>query len=167
MAMLATAAIVGACSKDSSPTGPGLTLKDKDYVALGWQQFEAQRYDSAITSFTNAYLVSSTSSVQGEALCGRGWSSMYNRDLPKAKSDFTLAVGISGLTPEVLNDARAGSAFALYSLNEFPDAASSAIAALTSNPSYAFVHDAKVTAKRLRLLLVRSEEHTSELQSQR
>jgi len=154
--LLALVLSMAACSKDSTPTGPGLTLSDKEYVSQGWQQFEAQRYDSAITSFTSAFNTASSQSVKGEALSGRGWSSMYKRDLLNAKSDFTIALGLPGITSAILNDARVGDAIALYSLNGFADAASAASAALTDNPSYAFVHDAKVTTKRVRLLLVQS-----------
>lgn len=153
VASFAIAVIFAACSIS---TGPGLTLSDKEYVAQGWQQFEAQHYDLAVTSFTSAYNAGAASSVQGEALCGRGWSLMYKRDLQKAKSDFATALAFTGLTPGVLNDLRVGSAFALYSLNAFPDAASNATAALTNDPSYVFAHDSKVTMKRVRLLLSQS-----------
>jgi tetratricopeptide (TPR) repeat protein len=145
-----------ACSKESSPSGPDLTLADKDYLAQGWRQFEVQRYDSAATSFTSAYTLASTQAVRAEALNGRGWSLMYKRDLQGAKTDFSSAVAITGIAASVLNDARAGVSFTLYALNMYADAASYAITALTVNPSYVFSHDAKVTAKRLRLLLVQS-----------
>ena len=145
-----------ACSKDSTSTGPGPALTDKDYLALGWQHFEAQRYDSAVTNFTSAYNLTSTQTVRGEALSGRGWSSMYKRDLSRAKGDFSIAAGVTGIPTNVLNDIRVGNAFTLYSMNGFVDAASNASAALTDNPSYTFSHDAKVTVKRVRLLLVQS-----------
>ena len=153
---LALALALLACSKDSSPSGPGLTLVDKDYLAQGWRQFEAQHYDSAATSFTSAYSATSTQSIRAEALNGRGWSVMYKRDLAGAKADLSSAAGTTGIAASVLNDARAGLAFALYALNMYSDAASSANAALTDNPAYAFSHDARVTAKRLRLVLVQS-----------
>jgi hypothetical protein len=81
---------------------------------------------------------------------------MYKRDLPGAKTDFSSAVVTTGIVASVLNDARAGEAFTLYALNMYSDAALYANAALTDNPAYIFAHDAKVTAKRLRLLLVQS-----------
>ncbi|MCX6135067.1 MAG: hypothetical protein NTU47_14735 [Ignavibacteriales bacterium] len=145
-----------ACSKDSTPSGPGLTLTDKDHLAQGWQQFEAQRYDSAASSFTSAYAAASTPAIRGEALEGRGWSSMYKRDLPNAKSDFFAAIATSGIAANVLNDARVGLSFTLYALNMFPDAVLYANSALTENPAYGFLHDGKVTTRRLRLLLVQS-----------
>jgi tetratricopeptide (TPR) repeat protein len=153
---LAAALTLLSCSKDSSPSGPGLTLADKDYLAQGWRQFEAQHYDSAGASFTSAYTLASTQAMRAEALSGRGWTSMYKRDLSGAKTDFSTALNTTGITASVLNDARAGGAFTLYALNMYSDAASNANAALTDNPSYVFAHDAKVTAKRLRLLLVQS-----------
>jgi len=156
IAGLAAALTLFACSKNSNPAGPGLTLIDKDYLAQGWRQFEVQRYDSAATSFTSAFSVASTQAIRAEALSGRGWSSMYRRDLTAAKTDFSAAVGITGISASVLNDSRAGASFTLYALDLYPDAASYALAALTDNPSYIFAHDAKVTAKRLRLLLVQS-----------
>jgi hypothetical protein len=145
-----------ACSKDSSPSGPGLTLSDKDYLAQGWQQFESQRFDLAVASFTSAYTAASTPAIRGEALDGRGWASMYKRDLLTSKNDFSTAVTMTGLPAAVLNDARSGASFTLYALNSYSDATTYALAALTDNPSYAFSHDTKVTAKRLRLLLVQS-----------
>jgi hypothetical protein len=153
IAGIAIAVVFAACSNS---TGPGLTLSDKEYVTQGWQQFEAQHYDQAVSSFTSAYNAGSASSVQGEALCGRGWSSMYRRDLQKAKSDFSTALALAGLTPGVLNDLRVGNAFTLYSLNAFSDEATNSTAALTNNPSYVFTHDSKVTTKRVRLLLSQS-----------
>jgi tetratricopeptide (TPR) repeat protein len=156
IAGLAATLTLLACSKDSSPSGPNLTLADKDYLAQGWRQFEAQRYDSAITSFTSANTMASTQAIRAEALNGRGWSSMYKRDLPGAKTDLSAAVATIGSAASVLNDARVGASFTLYALDMYADAASFAITALTVNPSYVFSHDAKVTAKRLRLLLVQS-----------
>ena len=145
-----------ACSKDSSPIGPGLTLSDKDYLAVGWHQVEVQHYDSAATSFTSAYTFATSDAVRGEALEGRGWSSMYKRDLTKAKSDFIAAVAMTGTPANILNDARVGASFTLYALNLFSDASAYAGVALTEDPSYLFVHDSKVTARRLRLLLAQS-----------
>jgi hypothetical protein len=145
-----------ACSKDPTSIGPGPALTDKDYLALGWQHFEAQRYDSAATNFSSAYNLASAQAVRGEALSGRGWSSMYKRDLSRAKGDFSIAAGVLGIPASVLNDVRVGNAFTLYAMNGFIDAASNANAALTDNPSYTFSHDAKVTVKRVRLLLVQS-----------
>jgi tetratricopeptide (TPR) repeat protein len=144
-----------ACTKDSS-TGPGPAPVDKDYLALGWSNFESQKYDSAVVNFTAAYNQATTVPVRGEALGGRGWAYMYKREISKGKADFVFATGLTGLAPSILNDIRVGGAFALYSLNDFSTAASYASAALTENPSYSFSHDSKVTAKRVRLLLAQS-----------
>ena len=154
--VLAAALTLVACSKNSSLSGPDLVQSDTEYLAQGWKQFEVQRYDSAATSFTNAYAAASTPATRGEALEGRAWSSMYKRDLSKANTDFAAAIATTGIPANVLDDARAGVSFTLYALNMYADAASYASAALTDNPSYAFTHDAKVTAKRLRLLLAQS-----------
>jgi hypothetical protein len=145
-----------ACSKDSSPSGPGLALTDKGYLAQGWQQFEAQRYDSAVVSFTSAFEATSSQSVKTEALEGRGWCSMQKRELTKAKSDFLNAITTPGITAGALNDARVGISFTLYALNMFSEAALYASAALTDNPSYAFAHDSRATVQRVRLLLAQS-----------
>jgi tetratricopeptide (TPR) repeat protein len=146
---------ISACSKDSS-TGPGPVPVEKDYLALGWSNFESQKYDSAVTNFTAAYNQATTPSVRGEALAGRGWAYTYKRELSKGRADFVFANGLTGIAPAVLNDIRVGGAFALYSLNDFSTAASYASAALTSDPSYVFTHDSKVTARRLRILLAQS-----------
>jgi hypothetical protein len=74
----------------------------------------------------------------------------------KSSGDFIFANSFIGISPAALNDVRAGAAFVLYSLNDFPSAITYSSAVLTDNPTYTFSHDAKVTAKRLRLLLVQS-----------
>lgn len=144
-----------ACSKDSS-TGPGPAQVEKDYLALGWSNFESQKYDSAVTSFTSAYNNATTSAERGEALSGRGWAYTYRRDLAKGKADFVFAYGLTGIAPAVMNDIRVGVAFALYALNDFSAAASYASMALTENASYTFSHDPKVTTRRVRVLLAQS-----------
>ena len=144
------------CSKDSSPSGPEQKPSDTDYIARGWSDFEAQRFDAAVNNFTQAYNQTSSLLVRGDALNGRGWSYAYKRDLLKSSGDFVYANGFSGISTSALNDVRAGAAFVLYSLNDFPSAITYSSAVLTDNPSYTFSHDAKVTAKRLRLLLVQS-----------
>ena len=146
---------ISACSKDSS-TGPGPEPGEKDFLALGWSNFESQKYDSAVTNFTAAYNQAATASVRGEALGGRGWAFTYKREISKGKADFVFANGLTGITPAVLNDIRVGGAFALYATNDFSTAASFANAALTSNPSYTFTHDSKVSARRVRILLAQS-----------
>jgi hypothetical protein len=148
--------LVAGCSKDSSSSGPDQKLADTEYLALGWSDLDAQRYDSAVNNFTNAYNQGTSPTVRGDALNGRGWSYAYKRELPKSSGDFVFAASYNGITPAALNDVRAGAAFVLYSLNDFPSAITYSNAVLTDNPSYAFSHDAKVTAKRLRLLLVQS-----------
>jgi hypothetical protein len=143
------------CSKDSS-TGPNQNLSDVAYIAQGWSDFEAQRYDAAINNFTQAYIQTSSPSVRGDALNGRGWSYAYKRDLTKASGDLVFAVNLNGITPAALNDVRAGAAFVLYSMNNFPSAITYATAVLADSPSYAFSHDSKVTARRVRILLAQS-----------
>jgi tetratricopeptide (TPR) repeat protein len=142
------------CSKDSNPSADNPA--NKDFVALGWLDFEGQKYDAAITNFTEAYNKATAVTVRGEALSGRAWSYAYKRDLFQAKGDFVFASGLVGVAPAVMNDIRVGAAFVHYSLNEFSPAASYANAALADNPSYVFSHDSKVTAKRVRLLLAQS-----------
>jgi hypothetical protein len=144
------------CSKGSSPTSSNNDLTDTQTLALGWQNFEAGKYDAAVTNFTSVNIQSSSTAVRGEALCGRGWASMNLRNLAGAKSDFAIASGLAGISSGVLDDIRVGQAFALYALNDFPGAASSGTAALSDKPSYSFTHDAKVTAKRVRLLVAQS-----------
>jgi len=157
LALSVLAVIAGSgCSKDNS-SGPEQNPSDMDYVAMGWSDFETQRFDSAVNNFTQAYSSqTSTSLIRGEALNGRGWSYAYKRDLVKSSGDLVFAIGLKGISPAALNDVRAGAAFVLYSLNDFSSAITYSNAVLTDNPSYVFTHDAKVTAKRLRLLLVQS-----------
>jgi outer membrane protein assembly factor BamD (BamD/ComL family) len=151
------AVLAGAgCSKESSPAGPEQKPTDTDYIALGWSDFDAQKIDSAVNNFTQAYNQASTSVVRGDALSGRGWSYAYKRDLVKSNGDFVFAIGFSEISSAALNDVRAGAAFVAYSLNDFSSAITYSIAVLADNPSYTFSHDAKVTAKRVRLLLAQA-----------
>jgi hypothetical protein len=144
------------CSKESSPAGPEQKPTDTDFIALGWSDFEGQKFDSAVNNFTQAYNQASTPLVRGDALNGRGWSYAYKRDLVKSNGDFVFANGFSGISAAALNDVRAGGAFVAFSLNDFSLAITLSTAVLADSPSYTFSHDAKVTAKRLRLLLVQS-----------
>lgn len=155
--ILGVSLVVGfsACSKDSS-TGPAPAPPDKDYIALGWSNFESLKYDSAVTNFTAAYNQATTASVRGEALSGRGWAYTYKREISKGRADFVFAHGLAGISSSVTDDIRVGGAFALFALNDFSTAASYASAALTSNPTYVFTHDSKVTARRVRILLAQS-----------
>ena len=144
---------VAGCSKSSSPTSSNNDLTEAQTLALGWQNFEAGRYDAAVTSFTTVNNQSSSAAVRGEALCGRGWSYLSQRNLGWAKSDFAIASGLAGVSSGVLDDIRVGQAFALFSSNDFSGASTSAAAALSDNPTYSFSHQVKVTTKRVRLLL--------------
>ena len=157
LAFSVIAVIAGSgCSRDNS-SGPQQNPSDMDYVAMGWSDFDAQRFDSAVNNFTQAYSSqTSTPLIRGEALNGRGWSYAYKRDLVKSSGDLVFAIGLKGISPAALNDVRAGAAFVLYSLNDFSSTITYSSAVLTDAPSYTFAHDAKVTAKRLRLLLVQS-----------
>lgn len=141
------------CSKSSSPTSSNNDLTETQTLALGWQNFEAGKYDAAVTTFTTVNNQSTSGAVRGEALCGRGWSYMNQRNLPWAKSDFAIASGLSGISSGVLDDIRVGRGFTLFALNDFSGAASSVAAALSDNPTYSFSHETKVTTKRVRLLL--------------
>jgi hypothetical protein len=143
------------CSKDSS-TSPNQNLSDAEYVAQGWNDFAAQRYDSAVNNFSQAYIQTTSVAVRGDALNGRGWSYAYKRDLTKASGDLVFAVNLNGISPATLNDVRAGAAFVLYSMNSFSSAITYSTAVLTDSPSYVFSHDSKVTARRLRVLLAQS-----------
>lgn len=140
----------------SNPAEPQQKATDKEYLALGWSDYEGGRYDSAVNNFTQAYNGSSTPAVRTEALSGRGWSYAQKRNLQMAKGDFTFDLGIAGITPDVRNDVRVGNAFVLYALNDFAGSDSLASAALADNPTYVFSHDPKVTTKRVRLLLAQS-----------
>ena len=155
LSILVLLAMAG-CAKSSSSTGPDNSGSDVAHLAQGWRDFEGQQYEAAATEFSGALSNASTSSVRGEALTGRGWTSMYKRNLGSSKADLISAAGTSGIASSVLADARVGAAFVLYALNDFSSAAAYADTALTSNPSYLFSHDSKVTAKRVRLLLVQS-----------
>ena len=157
LALSVIAVIAGSgCSKDSS-SGPQQNPSDMDYIAMGWSDLDAQRFDSAVNNFTQAYSSqTSTAAIRGEALEGRGWAYAYKRNLVMSSDDFVFAIGINGISHNALNDGRAGAAFVMYSLNDFSSAITYSNAVLTDNPSYVFTHDAKVTAKRLRLLLVQS-----------
>ena len=144
------------CSKDSSPSAPVEKPTEKNFLELAWKNFESQHYDSAVIHFTEAYNKATTANVRGEAIAGRGWANAYARDLSKAKSDFAFALNISGLSNDLQTDIRAGTACVLYGLNDFAGTLSFAQPVLADKPTYVFAHDPKVTAKRIRLLMIQS-----------
>jgi tetratricopeptide (TPR) repeat protein len=149
-------AVLPGCSKDSSPSGSDQKLTDAEYLAQGWSDFDAKRYDSAINNFTQVYVQTSSLQVRADALNGRGWSYLNKRDLARSSGDFVFANGIAGITPAALLDVRAGAACTLYSMNDFSSAITYSGAVLADSPTFTFSHDPKVTAKRLRLLLAQS-----------
>lgn len=144
------------CSKETTTETPQEKPEVKNYLVLAWQEFEAGHYDTAAAYFTEAYNRTTVITEQGEALCGRGWANAYKRELAKAKSDFSFALGLSGITSIIRTDAMVGNAFVLYALNDFDGAIVSANSALVNIPAYTFSHDSKVTVKRIRLLLAQS-----------
>lgn len=146
--------LLAACAKDAAPTPPLDIVGDKELLALGWKDFEEKRYDSALVNFTEAYNKSTTAAIRAESLCGRAWANSYKRDFAKAKSDFAFALGVSGITTDVDLDVRVGHAFVAHAQNDFISAISFAHAVLTQRPAYLFSHDARVTAKRIRMLLI-------------
>lgn len=147
---------IGGCSKKSSPTPPEEEPVEKNYLDLAWKNFEAQRYDSAIVNFTEAFNRATSVTLRAEAIGGRGWSNAYVRSLEKAKSDFSFALSISEISSDVRADCSIGHGFVLYALNDFAGTISSIQSVLPQRPNYAFAHDPKVTAKRVRLLLAQS-----------
>ncbi len=148
--------LVIGCSTDSGPTPPTDEKRDSDYLQQGWKDFKEGRYDAAILNFNEAFNKGTSGSLRAEAICGRGWSNAYKRELSKARSDFAFALGTTGITTDVQLDVRAGGAIVAHALNDFVEAISLAQSVLTQRPTYTFVHDSKVTARRLRLLLAQS-----------
>lgn len=142
------------CGKESALTPPPETPDDKALLASGWKDFEEKKFDSAIANFTEAYNKSTSAAIRAESLCGRAWAYSYKRDFAKAKSDFAFALGVSGITTDIDLDVRTGHSFVAHALNDFTSAIALAHAVVVQRPTYVFAHDARVTAKRVRMLLI-------------
>ncbi len=137
-------------------TEPDLLLTPEELIARGWNRFTSGLYNEAVDDFTRAHNGATLGSLRSEALNGRGWSYAYRREFTRARSDFTLALNIVGSLPPTRTDVRAGLAFVLFSLKQYNACLNQAQNALIENPNYQFAHDARVTARRLRLLIAQA-----------
>jgi len=132
----------------------------KTLIQSGWQAFAAKDYANAEARFGQAIPLAQLSviydSLHAEALSGRGWAKAYRRNFFPAKNDFTESLTHAKRGVRTDLSAKAGLALVHHALNEFAAAIPRALEVVNSSPNYAFEHDAKVTFKRLRLLLAQS-----------
>ena len=73
--------------------------KAKTYFMMGEDQFEQEKYDSAIISYT---LALEQRSAFPEAYCKRGWARWKTQQLPGAKNDVDSAIILNPAYPDAL-----------------------------------------------------------------
>jgi tetratricopeptide (TPR) repeat protein len=131
---------------DEPPVGGGFCEDAPCFTALGWQAYEAGRYDEA---FLFAQAIQQDSSY-AEAYMGLGWCHIEHGFIGLAQQDFQQAIELDS----DLIAAYAGNAYALAANGNAGDAVTMAeIVLQTGGEAYVFEHNAEVNGPSLRILL--------------
>jgi outer membrane protein assembly factor BamD (BamD/ComL family) len=120
-----------------------------ELIQQGWPKFEAQNFAGAESDFTTALSISTNATDSSGALLGSGWAEL--RQSYGGLAENSLVKYLSLAPGE--NDGRAGLAFAYSTTNKFREAIDTANVVLSSNPTWAFVHDPNINSTDLHLLL--------------
>ncbi len=120
-------------------------------IEQGWRKFEAGNFAGAGSDFSAALSIVTIKIDSSDAFLGLGWAELKQNHGGLAENSL---VKYLSLAPGV-NDGRAGLAFACYTppQNKFREAIDTANVVLSSNPSWAFSHDASINSADLHLLL--------------
>jgi outer membrane protein assembly factor BamD (BamD/ComL family) len=122
-----------------------------ELIQQGWLKFEARDFVGAESDFSAALSISTNTGDSSGAFLGLGWAELKQNNGGLAENSLGKYLS---LVPGV-NDGRAGLAFACYTppQNKFREAIDTANVVLSSNPSWAFSHDASIDSIDLHLLL--------------
>jgi tetratricopeptide (TPR) repeat protein len=147
--LILVAPLLAGCVRiiDEPPPGGGNNCEDAPcFTALGWQAYEAGRYDEA---FLFAQAIDQDSSY-AEAYMGLGWCHVEHGFIGLAQQDFQRAIE---LDPDLIA-AYAGNAYTLAASGNDGDAVTMAETALAmGGEAYLFEHNAEVNGPSLRILL--------------
>jgi tetratricopeptide (TPR) repeat protein len=118
-------------------------------IEQGWGKFEAGDFAGAGSDFSAALSISTNSNDSSGAFLGLGWAEL--RQNQGGLAENSLVKYLSFAPGE--NEGRSGLAFAYPTTNKFRQAIDTANVVLSSNPSWAFSHDASINSVGLHLLL--------------
>jgi tetratricopeptide (TPR) repeat protein len=118
-------------------------------IEQGWGKFEAGNFAGAGSDFSAALSIATIKIDSSDAFLGLGWAELKQNQGGLAEN--SLVKYLSFAPGE--NDGRSGLAFAYPTTNKFREAIDTANVVLSSNPSWAFSHDASINSGDLHLLL--------------
>jgi tetratricopeptide (TPR) repeat protein len=118
-------------------------------IDQGWRKFEAGDFAGAGSDFSAALSIATIKTDSSDAFLGLGWAELKQNHGGLAENSL---VKYLSLAPGY-NDGRAGLAFAYSTTNKFREAIDTANVVLSSNPTWAFSHDASINSADLHLLL--------------
>lgn len=131
--------IMSGCGGGNSPVAGPEPSTAADFVAAGWEQFEAGNAGGALSDFTSAV---GKDPGYGPAYAGRGWAYLWQAgtmaDFQTAQTDFDQAIDL-GLNQAYVLAGRAAVELAL-SGEHLVSAANDAQAALALDPQFVFAH---------------------------
>ncbi len=125
----------------SAGCGDSTTDQAAEFIASGWEKFEAHDYTGAAEDFANAI---DADSSKAEAYVGLGWTALKMDQLIIADLAFAYAIEL-----EPSDDAYAGKAFADFNLENHVAAAADVdeVVTIAENAAnaYTFSHDPSIT----------------------
>jgi tetratricopeptide (TPR) repeat protein len=123
-----------------------------ELIEKGWLKFVAGNFAGAKSDFSAALSISTNAGDSSGALLGLGWAELRQDQGGLAENSLIKYLDFGPELPG-LNDGRAGLAFAYHTTEKFREAIDTANVVLSSNPTWAFSHDASVDSNDLHLLL--------------
>ena len=136
------------------------TVEINTLISEGWDEFESANYSSSTLTFQQAmnFAAKHTSydSLYGEAMVGRGWGFLFNRQYSNGHYDFSKTITDFGtdVSTAAKLDALAGKAIAGKLINDYASAIAAATELLDTKPTYQFSHKLSVDYKDVRMALI-------------
>lgn len=144
----------------SDPAGPSDPDTPAAYTVRGWERFEDDDFDGALSDFDAAL---DLTPQHGPALTGRGWTLLV-RAASRTRMQEALAVFTAAMSAgEDGGDVLAGKACARLGSGESTTAAADAQAALVAAPGFVFAHRTSFDSNDLLLLLAIAKSSAGDL----
>ncbi len=138
------------------------TVEINSLISEGWDEFESTNYIRSTLKFQQAMNFaekhSSYDSLYGEAMLGRGWGFLFNRQFINGHYDFSKTLSDFGtdVSSNAKLDALAGKAIAGKLINDYASSIAAALELLDSKPAYQFSHKLSIDYKDVRMALIQS-----------
>jgi len=148
--VILTGTLLFCLSCEKKGVKPRLTARE--LINQGWQKFGAGNFAGAGSDFSAALSIATIKDDSSDAFLGLGWAEL--RQSYGGLAENSLVKYLS-LTPGS-NDGRAGLSFAYHTYSttdKFRKAIDTANVVLSSNPTWAFSHDASIDSTDLHLVL--------------